>query len=328
METQQTVKLTGGPEYPAHTMGWADIHDLHQSLTHMFSERTGDTDGMSIREYSPEIATSRWSNGERSIEEMIAAVERCQADLRLIGELIVYDNQALSDRRALVRRIVDQLKRLKSGVCSPDRKAAKRSTVSHRKRFFRSDSLNGDEVVYFFDYQRKCESDGEGREECLMSKRLRALKRLDKEAIRFFTGLLSKTLLGGFSVCVVPSHRQGNKTSGIKEVAVSLSRKADIADATDCLERFRPIKKQAVSHRKRNIDLHLQSVRIRSGHIVRGKDMLLLDDVGTSGWSMAGCRRILMDAGSARVKCAVLGRTVNKTGENVTDDMQHAVMVH
>jgi predicted amidophosphoribosyltransferase len=40
-----------------------------------------------------------------------------------------------------------------------------------------------------------------------------------------------------------------------------------------------------------------------------GREVLLLDDVTTSGSSLEACKRLLLDAGAAAVKCAALGRT-------------------
>jgi hypothetical protein len=277
---------------------------------------------------STEIIEADGVNGNGSIDDMIAALEHYRNDLKLIGELIVCDNQVLAERRLLTWEIVKQLKTIMVNAKLTANVKEKNDSALHPCRFFSNATLNGYDVVYFFDYHRKCESENDNREECVMSKKIRAPKSLDMDAIAFFTELLSESLGGGFSVCVVPSHSRRKRRSGIKEVAINVAKKADIADATDCLECFRSIRKQAISHRKRNMEIHLDSIRVRNGLDIRGKDFLLLDDVGTSGWSIAACRRILAEAGSAVVKCAVLGRTVNNTGGNVTDEMRHAVMVH
>lgn len=50
----------------------------------------------------------------------------------------------------------------------------------------------------------------------------------------------------------------------------------------------------------------LGAYRPRSGAAIRGRRFLLIDDVCTTGSTMAECARVLLDAGAASVVCAAL----------------------
>jgi predicted amidophosphoribosyltransferase len=46
------------------------------------------------------------------------------------------------------------------------------------------------------------------------------------------------------------------------------------------------------------------------GDIVDGKNVLVVDDVATSGATLNACARALLDAGAAKVYCFTLARAV------------------
>ena len=59
----------------------------------------------------------------------------------------------------------------------------------------------------------------------------------------------------------------------------------------------------------RAIEVHLKSIEAKGPDRYRGKSILLIDDVLTTGNSMVACRQILMAAGAAKVHCLTLAKT-------------------
>lgn len=135
-----------------------------------------------------------------------------------------------------------------------------------------------------------------------------------KRAIERFLGGLDPLLSSDIAITVVPSSDPAASMSGIHELAQVLAAKGRL-DATECLVRFERINKLATGG-DRGIERHLNSMRVEHSELIQGREVLLLDDVTTSGNSLSAGRQLLLKAGAKRVKCMVLGRTT-RSEENV-----------
>ena len=124
-------------------------------------------------------------------------------------------------------------------------------------------------------------------------------------------------LLGsGFTVTVVPPHAITYRPNGevIQEMALIGSWLAAVpgqsrSDGTSCLVRHTPVPKKSFGG-ERDLAMELSTVKVERPHLIAGREVLLLDDVYTSGVSSEACCRLLMEAGALRVKTLVLGRTI------------------
>lgn len=128
-----------------------------------------------------------------------------------------------------------------------------------------------------------------------------------KRAIQQFRRQFDRLLSPDIAIAVVPSSDPEASMSGIHELAKALVAKGRV-DATECLVRIEKIEKLATGG-SRSIDGHLKSVRVDHSELIQGREVLLLDDVTTSGNSLNACRQLLLKAGAKRVKCMALGRT-------------------
>lgn len=129
-------------------------------------------------------------------------------------------------------------------------------------------------------------------------------------ALRAFQRKLDPMLAAGIAIAVVPPHDPGSTRSGIQELAQGLAANGRV-DACSCLVRHTAIQKLATGG-PRSIEVHLGSIRVDNAELIKDREVLLLDDVSTSGSSLEACRRLLLEAGAAAVKCAVLGKTVGR----------------
>jgi hypothetical protein len=136
------------------------------------------------------------------------------------------------------------------------------------------------------------------------------LKNRSEYAIDFFYGELNPRLGKGFPIACVPSHEPGARPSGTVLLAQKLVNNNRI-DATSCLGRHKKIQKLSGGG-NRSKALHLQTIKVENGHLIRDKVVLLLDDVYTTGNSLHACRQLLSEAGANSVYCLVLGRTVRR----------------
>jgi len=140
---------------------------------------------------------------------------------------------------------------------------------------------------------------------------------------RHFMGLVMEAenvLLssGNAAVCVVPPHGVGTCTrDGIGLVAKELCKeRPDVVNARRCLYRHTEIAKLSGGG-ERSLQVHLNSIQVRHQHLVHGRDVLLLDDIATTGCSLLACRILLLRAGAASVTMFALAKTMDKDHSRV-----------
>ena len=129
-------------------------------------------------------------------------------------------------------------------------------------------------------------------------------------ALAAFHRKLNPMLAPGIAITAVPPHDPASSRSGIQQLAQNLAANGRV-DATTSLVRWVAIPKLATGG-NRTVAQHLRSIRVENAELIRGREVLLLDDVSTSGGSLEACAQLLMEAGATAVKCAVLGRTVGR----------------
>ena len=126
-------------------------------------------------------------------------------------------------------------------------------------------------------------------------------------AIERFRAFLEPRIAPDVPIAIVPSHDPAKTTSGLRTLAQKLAA-ADRIDATDCLVRKVKIDKLATGG-NRSIEVHLGSIGVQNEKLFQGLDVLLLDDVTTSGNSLEACKQILLKAGANRVQKLVIAKT-------------------
>ena len=125
-----------------------------------------------------------------------------------------------------------------------------------------------------------------------------------------FRDYLEKLLAPDIAIAVVPSHDPAKTTSGIRTLAAKIAAN-DRIDATTCLVRTKLIEKLATGG-NRSAQVHLDSIEVRNDHLFNGRHVLLLDDIMTTGNSLAACRQLLQGAGAASVQQMALAKTVHE----------------
>ena len=115
-----------------------------------------------------------------------------------------------------------------------------------------------------------------------------------------------------FMIAVVPSSKanSGTDTStphGVTALARRIGRMHG-TDATSVLVRTETINKLAYGG-SRLVDIHTRTIAVENPDLVRGKKVLLVDDVITSGNSLLVCKQKLSEAGAASVLCFAIGQT-------------------
>lgn len=126
--------------------------------------------------------------------------------------------------------------------------------------------------------------------------------------INHFVGVLEPELKNDIAIAVVPSHDPAKVGGGLAKIASRLAAGGKRIDASDALRRTSKIQKLAHGG-SRGLDVHLNSVTVANPQLIKGRDVLLLDDVKKTGHSLDACKELLLKAGAKSVQCAALGST-------------------
>lgn len=136
--------------------------------------------------------------------------------------------------------------------------------------------------------------------------------------LRYFRPRLAQTIerFGRpLHVCVIPSStaqhdRDDEKLHGATKLVQTTVQSPHI-DATACLERVFSIEKASMGG-PRDVDLHLESIRLNAPELIKGRDVLLFDDIQTSGASMTACAQLLRQAQPRTLTTLALGQTFGR----------------
>ena len=105
--------------------------------------------------------------------------------------------------------------------------------------------------------------------------------------------------------CAIPGHMAFSKLSAMNIIAKKLSNHYKRPDYSKLLQRYKTIPRLSDGG-VRNMGVHINSIRVDSNYKVKGKNIILLDDISTSGSSMAASSQILKIAGACKVICLAL----------------------
>lgn len=117
-------------------------------------------------------------------------------------------------------------------------------------------------------------------------------------------------------VAMIPGHRASgsNRDTVLSQLVEALvARDARLVASVDTLVRHREVEKLAVGG-SRSVRVHVESMRVHEPPVVAGEAVLVVDDVVSTGHSMAAARDLLGRAGAARVACVAIGRTAKFRG--------------
>lgn len=140
---------------------------------------------------------------------------------------------------------------------------------------------------------------------------LRLFKQGHKQAIQHYYYLVQIWLRGNINsphlVMAVPGSKAG-KTNSITKLTAALPLNLNLVeDATKAIKKIHSTKSFCKTN-KRNTDLLKASLEI-DHNIIKDKNILLLDDVTTTGQTFTTIEEMLLDAGAASVICLSLAKT-------------------
>jgi hypothetical protein len=114
------------------------------------------------------------------------------------------------------------------------------------------------------------------------SRHILSLKNGNDASARYFADMIEPELGDGIVIVTVPSHDPASAGKGLKTLSALLAKNGNRVDGSGCLVRTKKIEKLAHGG-DRSQDVHLNSISVRNANLIKGKDVLLLDDVTKTG---------------------------------------------
>lgn len=121
-----------------------------------------------------------------------------------------------------------------------------------------------------------------------------------------------KSIFEGRCLVVVPSHTEGKWSQPLQKMAKKLCLELDMTDYSQALERVKEHEKLATGG-DRSIESHISTMKVNSEYDIKGKKVIVLDDVTTSGNSLLASVMLLKDAGADSVSAIAIGKTTEGT---------------
>ncbi|MFA5268275.1 MAG: phosphoribosyltransferase [Methanoregula sp.] len=128
-----------------------------------------------------------------------------------------------------------------------------------------------------------------------------------KEGMDFFFNLINPLINLDVPVLIIPSSNPEKTRSGMLRFAQKLASAGRI-DATDCIVRTKKVDQDFSKDEDNEIE-YKSSLEIKNLEKIRGKKILLLDDVRTTGNSFQWVKEMLLENGAKEVGCLALGQT-------------------
>jgi predicted amidophosphoribosyltransferase len=137
------------------------------------------------------------------------------------------------------------------------------------------------------------------------SARILDLKEGKPAAVSHFTEMIERELPDNVAIVTVPSHDPTKTGGGLKLLAAALAKQGNRVDASGWTKKINKLAHGG----DRSKEVHLNSISAAKAELVKGRDVVLLDDVTKTGNSLAACKALLLKAGARSVLCAAIGKT-------------------
>lgn len=112
-----------------------------------------------------------------------------------------------------------------------------------------------------------------------------------------------------FEIAVVPSHEAGKVSSSLKKIAQKICNNYGNGRSVQSLQRKTTVASAHKENGDRSVANHMATIDVVTD--VKGKVILLIDDVTTTGGSMTACVNLLKSSGAKTVLPLALLETAN-----------------
>ena len=179
-------------------------------------------------------------------------------------------------------------------------------------------NINSQEIYYFVNYYPKAKvekfSDTDKRKN--YSKLIWNLKNGNMESYPYFRSCILAHIenLGNeeWIVCSIPGHDQTSAKSNHMDLFLKkIFWPQNIHPVSGLIIRNKAmLEKHGTNYGSRTVEKDLDSYKIGNTRNIKGQNIIIFDDIVTSGCSLIAARRFLIKQGAKRVVLVALGKTV------------------
>ena len=171
-----------------------------------------------------------------------------------------------------------------------------------------------DSIRYLHDYYPKSSDQQDD-----VSRQILDFKRGDREALKQFTLEMQFAMESEFAenldilkntvICVIPSHEAGKYGDNLLRMASHLAKFYSMKDGSRMVERTLTHEKLATGG-TRNVIHQMETMRLRFDYEIAGKNIIILDDIATTGNSMEAVRRLFRPYKVGIIYAIAIGKTI------------------
>ena len=189
--------------------------------------------------------------------------------------------------------------------------------------FFKKERLSDGDICYMFEYLPKNRFlDGSGPD--IRSKEIIwGLKDGDHDVIEFLADKIGPMLDNHVALVAVPSSKvEKNGKAGthqlIREIVRKYGEQRYIIDASSCLYRFKDMPAQhEMKGQQRDKSILYNTLEVRNAELINGRDVIIIDDVTTSGNSLEVSIDLVKRQGAHKVIGLAIGKTVSRKNNHL-----------
>ncbi len=151
-----------------------------------------------------------------------------------------------------------------------------------------------------------------------ISEMILRFKEGDARAIDFFAKEMIEAMddyyaghmdyLSRMLVCIVPSHEKGKYSLGLVRLAKRICENYGLKNAVNLIQRTKTHERKSQGG-NRDIEVMIDSLSLNPMIEIKGRNIIILDDVTTTGNSINAIRKILRENGAGQIVPQTLGKT-------------------
>jgi len=189
--------------------------------------------------------------------------------------------------------------------------------------FIKKERLRAGDICYMFEYlPRNRFKDGQGPD--VRSQRIIwGLKDGKNDVIELLASKIGPMLENNIALVAVPSSKvEKNGKSGthklIKVIVEKYGEQRNLIDASSCLYRFKDMPTQhEMQGQKRDKAILYDTLEVHNIELINGRDVIVIDDVTTSGNSLEVAIDLIQRKGAHKVIGLAIGKTVSRKSINL-----------
>lgn len=181
-------------------------------------------------------------------------------------------------------------------------------SVNEDNTYQTKEALSSENKIIYYDIYHPWHG-GSNSEFNYFSGKILDLKKGKSGSVNYFFNLLKGRFDKNIdAIVVVPSHDPLNLHSSVRQLAQELASYNNWYDGTGIVKRIKKINKLAQGG-NRNMSVHLNSLTTSNGSSLKKKNVLVFDDVTTSGNSLHATMKLLRESGVNSVYGYAIGYT-------------------